>query len=362
VLAPPSTTTTTPPTITGFLAQSASFVSADDGFVLGVVSCSTGTCLALRHTVDQGVSWTSLSAPPTTLGSTDTTGVSGLHFADALDGWAFGGTVWATHDGGQNWHAVNVGGPVVAMASGAGVAYALVEPCSSSPCSAPGHLYRSPVDEQSWTEVSGVSGQFDEGSWSLVAEGQTVFVLTPDPNPGILGSSDGIHFAPLTIPCSPETEYPGPILPAALAASDPADVAVACLGGGAAGSQVKEAYISHDGGHTYARLPDPPMEGDGAEVAMPAPTTVLLASSSGATLVYRQAPPDTSWTTPVDFGDGGVGVADLGFVDPSHGALIHGNATVALSILSTPNPPSGLGTLYLTDDGGAHWRLIDVPA
>jgi hypothetical protein len=358
-----STTTTKPaPTISGFLAQSVSFVTDDDGFVLGVVPCSEGTCLALRHTIDGGVHWTSLSPPPTTLERGGPTGVSELHFADALDGWAIGGSVWATHDGGGSWHAIDIGGQVVAFASGAGVAYALVEPCASAPCLAPGRLYRSAVGEDMWKAVPDVSGRFDAGPSALVVEGRTVFVLETDPDPEILGSSDGVHFAPLTIPCVPEAEESLPIGPASLAASDPADLTVACLGGVAAGSQLKEAFVSHDGGHVYLRLPDPPFVGDGAQLAMPTPTTVLLGATSGATFVNRISPPQTAWTTPVDFGDGGLGLTDLAFVDPSHGAFIHADASSALGFLGqAPSPPPDLGTLYLTDDGGAEWHPVPIP-
>jgi len=351
--------------VSGFLVQSASFVSASAGFVLGVVGCPTGTCLALRLTVDRGAIWTALPPPPTTLGGSDTgAGVSELHFADALDGWAFDGSLWVTHDGAQHWHVVDLGGPVVAMASGAGVAYALVAGCvPSSSCTAPGHLYRSPVGEDSWAEVKGVSaGRLDQVSFSLVAEGGTVFVLDAYPSPEILRSSDGVHFAPLADPCSPETNHPFPFLLGNMAASDPSDIAVACLGGAAAGSEAKQAYLSHDGGDTYRRLPDPPTGGDGAELAMPAPNTLLLGAVSAATWVYRVAPPDTSWDTPLFLDGGGIALSDLAFVDPSHGALVFGAATFALSILSAANPPSGLGTLYLTDDSGVDWHLVHIPA
>jgi hypothetical protein len=374
--APSVSLTTTPPTtgptpttmpikVSGFLAQSASFVSAAAGFVLGVVGCPLGTCLALRRTVDRGAVWTTLPPPPSPLGGFDTgAGVSELHFADALDGWAFGGSLWATHDGAQHWHVVDLGGPVVAVASGAGVTDALVEGCvPSSSCTAPGHLYRSPVGQDSWAEVAGVSVErLDQVSFSLVAEGQAVFVLDAYPSPEILRSSDGVHFVPLTAPCSPEINHSYPFLPYDLAASDPSDVAVACLGGAAAGSEDKQVYISHDGGDTYKRLPDPPAGGDGAELAMPSPNTLLLGAASAATWVYRVAPPDTSWATPLFLDGGGIALSDLAFVDPSHGALVFGAATVALSILGLANPPSGLGTLYLTDDSGAHWRLVHIPA
>jgi hypothetical protein len=359
---PPTTasTTTTRPTVPGFLAQSASFVAADDGFLLGLVACPAGTCLALRHTVDGAETWTAVPAPPTTAADTVGGGVPGLHFADATNGWVFGTSLWATHDGAQTWHEVTMGGSVVAMASGAGVAYALVEPCASAPCTGPGELYSTPVGRDSWAEVAGVSGRFDTGTSALVAEGRSVFVMMASPSAEILGSTDGVHFAPLPVPCSPETTIPGPFEPADLAASDPSDMAVACIASGGAGSQPKQAYISHDGGHSYERLPDPPAGGDGAALAMPTPTTLLLAASSGATEVYRIAPPDLSWTTPLFLGGGGVPVSDPAFVDPAHGALVFGPATFAVSILGTSYAPSGLGTLYLTDDGGAVWQPVPV--
>jgi len=354
------TTTTTPPKISGFLAQSASFVSADDGYVLGVVQCPTGACLTLRRTTDRGASWTSVTAPATTL-DVSGSGVSELHFADALDGWAFGPDLWVTHDGGRDWHGIDLGGPVVAMASGAGVVFALVEVCvPSSSCTAPGHLYRSPVGQDAWAQVAGVSGRFEEGV-SLDAEGRAVFVLIAYPSQ-ILASSDGVHFAPFPVPCSPPTtdELGGPFFPASLAASDPSDVAVACLGGVGTGNQFKQAYLSHDGGRTYQRLPDPPTGGDGAELAMPTPSTLLLGASSGTNLVYRLAPPDNEWSTSLEFWNDGHGMTNLAFVDPWHGAVIGGPAYIALPFVNNP-PPAGLGTLYLTEDTGAHWQLVHVP-
>src|SRR3984957_5747769 len=139
-----TTTTTGPGRVSGFLAQSASFVTESDGYVLGDADCSVGTCTALLHTTDRGVAWSTLSAPPTAISYQGAGGVSGLHFADQLDGWAYGDTLWATHDGGNTWNQLRLGGSIVAMASGLGVAYALVQACAS--CSAPADsipLFRS---------------------------------------------------------------------------------------------------------------------------------------------------------------------------------------------------------------------------
>ena len=68
----------------------------------------------------------------------------------------------ATHGGAKHWDEVNLGGPVVAMVSGAGEAYAAVSRCSpASPCAGPGQLYRSPIGGNSWAEAPGLPGQFD---------------------------------------------------------------------------------------------------------------------------------------------------------------------------------------------------------
>jgi len=242
------------------------------------------------------------------------------------------------------------------MASGAGVAYALVLVCSScTGGSASIALYRSPVNDDDWTKVPGVAvSQQDPG---LVVEGSTVFVLDMSQ---ILSSPNGIDFGSLPSPCVSDGDDPGPSWLAALAASDPSHVAVVCTGVGAAGSVGKELFVSQDGGRTYQRLEDPPFGGDVTTLAMPSPTTVLLAAASGASEVYRMASLDTEWTTPLVFGDGGYGLNGLAFVEPSSGALIHGSAASVMSYVGDKQLEAGLGTLYLTDDGGGTWFPVSI--
>jgi photosystem II stability/assembly factor-like uncharacterized protein len=353
-------TTTIPLKVDGFLAQSVSFVTADDAFVLGVVGCPSGACLAVRHTSDGGRTWSPAPAPPAALDTTGLSGVLDLHFADALDGWAYGPVLWATHDGGVEWQSLDLGGDIVAMASGSGEVYALVKPCATDDCAAPGHLYRSPVGKNSWTLVPGA---FDGTSDNLVIEGNTVFLLTGGPTSQLLAASDGVTFSSLPIPCAQAT--PGdvvPFLPGSLAASDPSDISVICLGGIGAGNQLKQAFISHDGGHTFLRLPDPPTGGDGAELAMPSPAVLLLGTASAATSLFRITASNEAWSISSTFADGGIGLSGLAFVDPEHGAFVFGPASEALTLLRFPNAPSGLGQLYLTDDDGSTWHQDRIPA
>jgi hypothetical protein len=152
-----------------------------------------------------------------------------------------------------------------------------------------------------------------------------------------------------------------PFLIGSIAASDPTDLAVACAGEPAAGSEMKELFVSHDGGRSFERLPDPPFGGGEGTLAMPSPTTVLLSAESGASEVYRLGWPDATWTTPIVIGDGGYGLNGVAFVDPSDGSVVHGSAGAALGAMSFGQSAVGFGDLYLTDDGGAAWFLVNVP-
>ncbi len=249
----------------------------------------------------------------------------------------------------------------MAMASGAGEVYALVNGCDT--CDS-GLLYRSPVSHDSWTEVPGVTGRFDPGEAGVVAEGSTVFVWADLPKPELLRASNGTDFTSLPIPCPPgSADEPVPFELGSLAASDPEDVAVACLGVAGAGSQEKQMFVSHNGGTTFLPLPVPvPGGGIGAQLAMPSATTVLFGTGSAATSVYRVAGPDNSWAASFMFSDGGVGLSDLAFVDPSHGAFVHGPASFVIPLLDSPDPPPEPGEVYLTDDGGSSWYPVDIGA
>jgi hypothetical protein len=179
-----------------------------------------------------------------------------LHFADALDGWAYGATLWSTYDGAKQWH----------------------EPCdSASACSTSGDLYRSPVGQDSWTEVPGAAGQFAAGQYGLVVEDHSVFVSTANPRPELLASSDGTHFVSVSVPCASSADNGiGPFTIGAIAASDPSDMAVVCVGTPSMQGEAERAYFSRDGGHAYESLPDP-AAGFGGDLAMPNPSTLLLA-------------------------------------------------------------------------------------
>ena len=352
-------TATTVPKFSGFLAQSVDFVTADEGFVLGYVRCGNGICFALRATVDAGASWVKLPTPPFGVGPPNNRATFDLHFANSLDGWAFGPALWATDDGARTWHHVAFAAPVVAIASGAGDAYAAVATCppSSVGCNGPIDLYRSSVGTGTWAKVQGAPGGLDfaPGNFSLVGEGRTVFLAAAYPRPEIFASADGAHFSRLPEPCDPDVGVG--FWSGQLTASSPSDFALTCIGSPSMAYQPVEVFISHDGGRSFREFPRPTRVGLGAEAAMAGPTTLVLGTfdAAGAWL-ERSVSPGTSWSTPFQAHHECPGLSDLSFVDPLHGAFVYCPAPFAL-----PQGAPG-GAVYLTSDGGASWSAVRVPS
>jgi hypothetical protein len=123
-VAPP--TTTTPPTAVAkvpaveavaadFVPLSATFVTANDGWVLGVQECAKQTpCLKLDVTTDRGATWRAEAGPPVSGLSAPTAGRGArpdlqVRFANSEIGWIFGTVdkapmLYWTDDGGASWN------------------------------------------------------------------------------------------------------------------------------------------------------------------------------------------------------------------------------------------------------------------
>ncbi len=101
------------PAITASLLLSASFISTTTGWALGESPCSHRRCFSLLKTVDGGVSWSQVTAPPFSASPAYAEfEFARIAFADANDGWAYddneevgatGYQLFATHDGGSTW-------------------------------------------------------------------------------------------------------------------------------------------------------------------------------------------------------------------------------------------------------------------
>jgi photosystem II stability/assembly factor-like uncharacterized protein len=351
-----------------------SFVSASVGFVLGAQGCSLAFVATPRPcapvvmaTTDGGADWERVSAPATRLFTADqelvqkvggrieaTPYVEAITFADARDGWLYGPGLWATHDGGRHWAAIDVGGnQVLALVTAAGWAYATLAPVSTM---FPHALLRSPVGRDDWQPVESVtshqldppgpSTSFEDTAWvTLPASTQTESISV------LWRTSDAAHWESAGRPCGQH----GYVV--AIAASSATDLVLDCGPGGA-------IVTSTDGGlHTQrvTGLPArevfvdvigaPPGERDTFVLAAPwnlqetASPPVSLPSRSE---LIRTTNAGRSFTA-TDLADHGAGFADLQFVSPTDGWVVHGY------------PGATVDQLMRTTDAGATFTPVALP-
>jgi len=335
-----------PPPPKGFEADSASFVSARTGFVLGTRHCSELPCKALlRKTVHGGKTWTSVPAPPVSLVPPFTapplSNVSTVRFSSASDGWSFNPGLWATTDGGARWHRVSLPGEVVTLAASDGVVFVVTEPVNGGLGQA--RLYRSRVGASTWTRVTGVSP-----ANALTVSGHSVWAGVA---PTMSTSTDGgKHWSKLPFSCPPN-------LPdaTAVAAASPANVALACTNPSSPqpGESPKAVFTSANGGRTFHLAGHPGHPGNTGLIAMPPgrPKVITLTATSGASYLYRSADGGMTWRMATYF-DGGLGFRDLAYASATTGYLIHNNGGPVIA--------NGKG-LMKTANAGASWRTIPIP-
>ena len=364
----PSTTTTTALPVTtptgttvpsGFEPGSVTFVSATTGFVIGIDSeCPAGTCVALARTTDRGSSWVLLPAPTAGYvahgqpGSSTVPVVSEVRFADELDGWIYGPSLFATHDGGASWQHVNLGGSVVSLETSGGYVDAVVSPCTGDfQCTGPLNLYQAPSTGGVFTSV--LSGP------SVVSDGTPTLALSLHAPVGFVNMSDFIYatsslaaesgrWKAFPNPCAPPT-IPG-FFVVAFVAPNTTGLYTLCGGGIAMFSQEKRLVKTVNGVSAVAGTP--PFGGDAEALAATASGTLVVAA---ATFLYRSTDGGASWTTAetYSFGDGSLGFNDLGFTTATQGVVIRGG------FLGGP-PADFTSHLLMTTDGGATWTVMPI--
>jgi len=346
--AAPATTTTTPsgppggPVPAGFEAQSVTFVSSQDGYVLGTTGCPAASCTGVLRTVDGGRTWAGIPAPSVGVGSAPD--VNEIRFADPMDGWVYGHeALQSTHDGGAHWSAIPTpgGGSVQSVEAGGGFAYALViQGNGANP--APANLYRTPAGADSWSVVAGATVA-NAVSGAVVVHGSSVWtVVQPAAGATVFRTLSGGAWVTRSLPCQ------GPSGDA-IAAADAQHMAVVCASGAAAGQQPKLVYSSADAGSSWKAVGSAPEGGDTLGLAMASTSTLVISAASGASELYGSFDGGKTWTTvEQDTSSGGLPWADLGFTDPAQGVVVEGQ----VGITGTPT------RLYMTRDGGHSWAPV----
>lgn len=339
-----------PPPPKGFEADSAGFVSAQTGFVLGARGCSRLPCKALlEKTVNGGKTWTSVPAPAVSLVPPYTpspaSAVSSVRFENASDGWLFAPALWATTDGGAKWHRMSLPGEVIALAASDGVVFAVSEPVIGGLNQA--RLYESRVGTTKWTLVRGIAPQN-----ALTVFGHSVWVGIASGVDGNLRTStdSGKHWSTLSFRCPS-----GTISASAVAAASTANVAIGCSDQGypQPGQSIKKVFTSSNGGRTFHLAGSPPTAGQIGTVAMPPgrPRVITMSAASGATYLYRSVNGGKTWGAKV-YLDGGLDMRDLAYASATTGYVIHfsGGPVIAYS-----------QGLLKTSNAGATWKAVPIP-
>ena len=331
----------------GFKAASVTFVSSDEAFCLGT---APGHGVLLLRTLDRGATWVRLPAPPTALKRPDSQSVYhgygavwGTRFASASHGFIFGDRLWETTDGGLHWTADTAPtGSILSLATIDGQVLALVARNSQSGSAS---LLRRPLAGGSWSEIATIK-QVDllDATDLISTQAGTAAVLG---TASVLVTTDG----GLTIARVATPSVPG-FAPGSVAVTSSHTLALLLVGQGAAGSTEKVVYTSPDGGLHWAKAGTPSREGDPVTLAGGSPTSLVLATASGASWLVRSADGGHSWATVVTYGDGGVGWAELGFTTVSDVVVVHGPADRAGNADGRP------GQLLLSSDGGASWKAV----
>jgi len=339
-----------PPPPAGFEADSASFVSATTGFVLGARGCSLMPCKALlEKTTNGGKTWTKVPAPAVSLVHTFTetpkTAVDGVVFENANDGWLYGPGLWATTDGGAKWQKVTLAGDVVALAAADGEVFASVAPPDAGILQA--KLYESAVGSAKWTAVAKVAPVT-----ALTVSGHSVWAGWAGPATSLWTSTNsGKTWSKLSFSCPA-----GYLTPSAVAAASPSSVALACSDQGdpQPGLSYKEVFVSGNGGKSFHLVSGkPPIAGQVVQLAMPTgkPQDITMTATSGASYFYQSVNGGKSWKT-ITYYDGGLDFRDLAYVSGTTGYVIHFSGAI-------PDIAYTLGLMKTTNDGKS-WTKITM--
>ncbi len=254
----------------GLAAQSVSFVSTTEGFVLGTGPNAPRPSTVIARTTDRGAHWTVVSVLSVPVGDAMQPGqnaVWGIRFVSARHGFVYGRVLLETTDGGARWKSVPLPGgePVQSLAVSDGQVLAFVARCGERNCPEPGSagLYRRALSGGAWPKVASLPKAIltDDSVNLIAAQGKVAAVL--DGTQVLVTGDGGLTVTRHPTPCS-SPDYAGASNVAVL--SDQA-LAVVCHGQGYTGNVAKTVCLSGDLGARWHPAGSPPAAGDPIEIA-----------------------------------------------------------------------------------------------
>ena len=308
--------------------------SARDGFEpswIAAVSAQQfwlGGNRTVLHTTDGGRHFDRLPAPPA--GGT-------VSFADSRDGFAYGWRtpLYATHDGGRQWHRVGLGN-VLAFAAAGGTAYAVTGECAKAGSCRDARLERSPVSRDAWRSTP-VPFARAEPNFDLAAQGNHVWLFGGSSSGRyrlrdvLARSADGGRtFVSGSAPCFAE-------LAAELHPISSRVVWAFCPTG-----MMGAAWRSTDGGASFRALSPPHCCANSADLAPASAEVAVLAGNGAEAGLLRTTDGGATWTRAHAPRNATYSVQ---FAD----------ARVGFALVSVGGGPTGL---WKTTDGGADWRAV----
>ena len=360
-LTPQATPTATPTVAAGqvlsiYQTIGLTFIDPRQGWLLASGPCLGQVCpVTLRQTRDGGQTWAGSPAPATQADffpaafprhAGDPLDVTSIQFASARDGWAFGPSLYSTHDGGHTW--LNENRLVSNMAVTNGAIWAVEQKGNMAVVERSTDLGRTwPATAMQpllvgWPSITSVS---KETAW-LFAQDSVL-------NPQLIVTYDGgLSWSELQMPLK---ACPTAVVKAASALF----LWYACGGVGATSMQAKQVYTSSDGGVSWQLRansdPLSPKTGDitnlgglynPANFFAPSAFTAFMALSRGTLIMTADG--GLHWTDAIPYArlNGGI--------DPAIGPVAFANARDGW-LAAAPN------RIFRTTDGGHTWTETAVP-
>ena len=339
----PSTTGVPVSAESGFQPNSVTFVSLQIGWALGSVPCASGTCLALRRTLDAGRSWAAVAAPPTLYAPANSgkQGVGQIRFADPLDGWAFGSELWSTHDGGAHWTKSGLS-DVAALEAADGHVHAIAFQQANGSFG----IETSPTTRDAWAATGSLQiGAGPVPSSDLVLQGTTGWAIENDRTVVEGARLASGHWVPWHAPCATNGGT------AVISTPTVSSMVAVCEEGtwapsGYKGPPAVRAYFSNTGGSTFFLGGTVPGVGD-------AGAAVVASPSPGAAVTDAQT--NSGWDLVETFNSGAswrivatvpesLQFTYLGFTSSSQGVAIESGSQTSV--------------LLMTFDGGRVWSPV----